>query len=128
MTATPVPSATSEPDIDAMLARVAHWLPTQGPIKDFIHHNTLHAFQHMKFDDGVSAAARLHGAATAMSGRFYFDEHRAGRIHETALARALERRFPDAHERAAAHARMLAAPIADVAFAGVARSGLRAGW
>ena len=128
MTATPVPSAASEPDIDAMLARVAHWLPTQGPIKDFIHHNTLHAFQHMKFDDGVSAAARLHGAATAMSGRFYFDEHRAGRIHETALARALERRFPDAHERAAAHARMLAAPIADVAFAGVARSGLRAGW
>jgi uncharacterized protein YbcC (UPF0753/DUF2309 family) len=111
-----------------MLARVAHWLPTQGPIKDFIHHNTLHAFQHLKFHDAASAAARLHGATTTMSGRFYFDAYRSGRISDNALAWALEHAFPDESERVAARARMLAGPIAEVAFAGVARAGLRAGW
>ena len=120
--------ASSHPDLDRMLARAAHWLPTQGPIKDFIHHNTLHAFQHLPFHDGVSAAARLHGAATAMPGRFYWDAYRAGRIREPALARALAQAFPDASERAAARARMVGAPIDGPAFAGVARSGLRAGW
>ena len=115
-------------DIDAMLARVAHWLPTQGPLKDFIHHNTLHAFQHLHFIDGVSAAARLYGATVAMPGRFYLDAYRDGRIRESALARALAATFPDEALRAAARERMLAAPIELPDFPGVARAGLRAEW
>src|SRR6185312_4524312 len=58
-------SRMSSEDLDEMLTRVAHWLPTQGPLKDFVHHNTLHAFQHLKFDDGVAAAARLYGALSS---------------------------------------------------------------
>jgi uncharacterized protein YbcC (UPF0753/DUF2309 family) len=115
-------------DIEVMLARVAHWLPAQGPIKDFIHHNTLHAFQHLPFGDAVGAAARLYGASVAMPGTFYFDAYRDGRIRESALARALARAFPDEGERAAARGRMLAAPIVPPAFPGVARAGLRAEW
>ncbi|HXU73511.1 MAG TPA: putative inorganic carbon transporter subunit DabA [Polyangia bacterium] len=134
MTAKPASSprhsgpGSRDQDLDGMLARVAHWLPAQGPIKDFIHHNTLHAFQHLKFHDAVSAAARLHGATTAMSGRFYVDAYRAGRIPESALAWALEQAFPNEPERVAARARMLAEPLEQVAFAGLSRSGLRAGW
>lgn len=119
---------TSVNDIDVMLARVAHWLPTQGPLKDFIHHNTLHAFQHLPFVDGVSAAARLYGATIAMPGSFYFDAYRDGRIRESALARALTTAFADEDERAAARGRMLAAPIELPALPGVARAGLRAEW
>ena len=82
-------------ELEATLERVARWLPTQGPLKDFIHHNTLHAFQHLQFHEAVGAAARLYGAAAAMPGSFYLDAYRDGRIRETALARALARAFPD---------------------------------
>lgn len=111
-----------------MLARVAHWLPTQGPLKDFIHHNTLHGFQHLRFDEAVGAAARLYGASVAMPGSFYLEAYRDGRIRESALARALDRAFSDEGQRAAARDRMLAAPIEAPAFRGVARTGLRAEW
>ena len=115
-------------DIDGILGRVAHWLPTQGPLKDFIHHNTLHGFQHLPFRDAVGAAARLYGASVAMPGSFYFDAYRDGRIRESALVRALAEQFPDEAERAAARGRMLAAPIELPVFRGVARTGLRAEW
>lgn len=33
----------TNPQITEAVEKLAHWLPTQGPIKEFIHHNTLHA-------------------------------------------------------------------------------------
>lgn len=48
--------------IQATMERVAHWLPSQGPIKDFIHHNPLHAFQEFEFFEGCGRAARVYGS------------------------------------------------------------------
>ena len=46
-------------NLDNSLRNIAHRLPAQGPIKDFIHHNTLHAVQHYPFHEGIAIAARF---------------------------------------------------------------------
>jgi len=54
-------------DLDAAIDHIAHWLPTQGPIKDFIHHNTLHAVQNYPFHEGVAVAAKVFGARSYLA-------------------------------------------------------------
>jgi MFS superfamily sulfate permease-like transporter len=83
------PSHHSKEDISALLESVAHLLPTQGPIDVFIHHNTLHAFEHLSFEEAVKEAARIYGAETFLPEQRYLDEFRAGRITERDLDQAL---------------------------------------
>ncbi len=78
-------------DLDVALNRVAHWLPTQGPIKDFVHHNTLHAVQHLPFHEGVATAARVFGARSYLPLEDYQRMYRRGRIKDFAIEWALDR-------------------------------------
>jgi hypothetical protein len=48
-------------DEHAVLHELKHFLPAQAPLKDFIHHNTLHAFQTLKFHDGLRKASEILG-------------------------------------------------------------------
>src|SRR5690242_9333156 len=40
-----------------VIDRLADLLPAQGPISIFIHHNTLHAFEHVPFEEAVEQAS-----------------------------------------------------------------------
>ncbi len=82
-------SYANKQDIHALLESVAHLLPTQGPIDVFIHHNTLHAFEHLSFEDAVKEAARVYGAEAFLPEQRYLDEFRAGRITERDIDQAL---------------------------------------
>lgn len=81
---------------------VAHLLPAQAPLEVFIHHNTLHSFQHLPFHMGLAAASRKLGACCYLSEAAYRAHYRSGRIsaadlHAT-LAKhwqALDARAPD---------------------------------
>ena len=79
-------SDSSHPSLDPrgllrrMVDHAAHLLPAQGPIGVFIHHNTLHAFQHLPFEQAVLEASRLYGTEPYMSEAAYRKEFDAGRI------------------------------------------------
>jgi hypothetical protein len=71
--------------LDESIEHIAHWLPTQGPIKDFIHHNTLHALQHLPFHEGVAVAAKMYGARSYLPLEDYQRMYRQGRIKKHAI-------------------------------------------
>lgn len=62
------------------LSHAAHYLPVQGPIGVFIHHNTLHAFQHLPFEEAVQEAARVFGTEPFMTEAAYRQQFAGGRI------------------------------------------------
>lgn len=66
--------------IRRLVAHAAHLLPQQGPIGVFIHHNTLHAFQHLPFEQAVVAASRIYRTEPYMSEAFYRRAVGEGRI------------------------------------------------
>ena len=51
---------------DAALEHLRHYLPSQAPLKDFIHHNTLHAFQDKSFHQAMQEANTIFGYQTYM--------------------------------------------------------------
>jgi uncharacterized protein YbcC (UPF0753/DUF2309 family) len=65
----------------SVVEHAAHLLPKQGPIGVFVHHNTLHAFEHLPFEQAVIEASHRFGAEPYMSEATYRAELARGRIH-----------------------------------------------
>jgi uncharacterized protein YbcC (UPF0753/DUF2309 family) len=68
--------------IERALDRASGVLPDQGPIGVFIHHNTLHAFQHLPFHDAVQAGASALGARPYLSLPEFREALRSGQIDD----------------------------------------------
>jgi uncharacterized protein len=77
-------------DESHLLHVLKHYLPTQGPLKDFVHHNTLHAFQDMKFYDAIYKASAIFGFQTTFSLTEYRDLYVINRITPEILARVIK--------------------------------------
>jgi len=77
-------------DEHKVLHELAHYLPSQSPLKDFIHHNTLHAFQHKKFHDGMQQAAEVFGYKTYLQLSEYRKLFTDKRISESILDKVIE--------------------------------------
>ncbi|MCY1074265.1 YbcC family protein [Archangium lansingense] len=79
-----------------VLAHTAHLLPVQGPISVFVHHNTLHAFQHQPFHEAVEAASAVFGTEGYLPEARYRELYRNGRITAEDLEAALAERHAGA--------------------------------
>lgn len=66
-----------------------HYLPAQAPLKDFIHHNTLHAFQNLKFDHAIRRAAKMFGYNVSLSLNEFRDLYKSKRIKHANLERII---------------------------------------
>jgi uncharacterized protein YbcC (UPF0753/DUF2309 family) len=75
-----------------VLQELKHYLPSQAPLKDFIHHNTLHAFQHKKFHEGLHEASKIFGYKTYLQLAEYRNLFSEGKISEEILNSILENR------------------------------------
>lgn len=79
-TSRPRASSTDGDRLRHVVNHAAHLLPVQGPIGVFIHHNTLHAFEHLRFEQAVVEASRLFGTEPYMRSEQYLEQFRKGRI------------------------------------------------
>jgi uncharacterized protein YbcC (UPF0753/DUF2309 family) len=68
-----------------VIHELKHFLPSQQALKDFIHHNTLHGFQHMKFYDAIFKASKIFGFQVHLQLPEYREMYKTGRIRKDVL-------------------------------------------
>ena len=74
----------------AAIAHLEHVLPGQAPIRDFVHHNTLHGLQHLDFTDAIAESFRVTGANGFLPHEKYREFYKAGRIDDDDIDNVLD--------------------------------------
>lgn len=76
-------------NLDDLVRKLKHYLPAQAPLKDFIHHNTLHAFQAESFHQALVKANRVFGYKTYLNfsdyQQMYHDKQISGKVLEKVI-------------------------------------------
>jgi uncharacterized protein len=76
-------------DEQHVLHQLKHYLPTQTPLKDFIHHNSMHALQHLKFYEAIFKAAKIFGYQVTLQLSEFRKLYKTGRIKNDVLERII---------------------------------------
>lgn len=63
-----------------IIEHAAHFLPAQAPLQAFVHHNTLHAFEHLPFDEALARASELFGTESYQTEQAFAGHLASGRI------------------------------------------------
>ncbi|MBZ5710360.1 DUF2309 domain-containing protein [Nannocystis pusilla] len=95
----PQPELAPERDVHERvreaLEHASHYLPAQAPLEVFVHHNTLHAFQHLHFHAAIREAQAKLKVRGYLTKETYRDLLARGRIREDDLEAVLaDERFP----------------------------------
>lgn len=109
-------------DLDRIVHKLAHWLPAQGPLKEFIHHNTLHAYQSWEFFEATRRAARLLGSRSLLRLDEYRQRMSDGHIRLEVLRQVARQRAQEMEPV------LNFRPADNVPEPGIAWRGLRARW
>lgn len=72
-----------------VIHHLKHYLPAQAALKDFIHHNTLHAFQDRKFYDALTESSKIFGYKTSLSVKEYRQLYDDKKMSEAVLDKVL---------------------------------------
>ena len=72
-----------------LLHELKHYLPAQAPLKDFVHHNSLHAFQSELFFDALKNASDIFGYKTFLKLREFRKYYQQGRIADAVVDKVL---------------------------------------
>ncbi|GIW22789.1 MAG: hypothetical protein KatS3mg068_1796 [Candidatus Sericytochromatia bacterium] len=76
-------------DEEKVIHNLKHYLPSQPPLKDFVHHNTLHAFDNYNFFDGIFKASKMFGYKVTLRLDEYRELYNIGRIKKEILDKIL---------------------------------------
>lgn len=74
-----------------------HYLPSQTPLKDFVHHNSLHAFQDKDFFSGIFTARDTFGYHVTLSIQEYRNLYNNQRISKAVLENIIAQKKGVAH-------------------------------
>ncbi len=81
--------------IQDLVEHASHFLPAQGPIEVFVHHNTLHAFETKSFHEAVQEGFLRYDGEPYLSLKEYSRLYKAGRITDQDLEAAVKQDLGD---------------------------------
>ncbi|WP_255702457.1 putative inorganic carbon transporter subunit DabA [Fulvivirga ulvae] len=76
-------------DEQDVLFKISHNLPAQSALRDFVHHNTIHAVQYLKFYEALRQTSQMFGYKTYLSIAEFMNLFYQGKIHEHILDRVI---------------------------------------
>jgi uncharacterized protein YbcC (UPF0753/DUF2309 family) len=76
--------------IRVAVSHLEHLLPAQAPLKDFVHHNTLHGLQHLPFHEAITRARRITGNRGYLPAERFRSLYAEGRITREDLTAVLD--------------------------------------
>ncbi|MSP07808.1 MAG: DUF2309 domain-containing protein [Chitinophagaceae bacterium] len=79
----------SKDSVQGIITQLKHYLPSQSPLKDFVHHNSLHAFQDKSFFEGIFNARDIFGYNVTLNIAEFRNLYQLGRINHDVLKKII---------------------------------------